>query len=86
MDTAYVEYKCCKMENKHNVLDDRVYLLHILDGIRKVTGLGNNVMLKDLPKRISDLLGRKQFKQRTLQKNILKLKRKIHNSSSESSP
>ena len=74
------------MENKHNVLDDRVYLLHILDGIRKVTGLGNNVMLKDLPKRIGDLLGRKQFKQRTLQKNILKLKRKIHNSSAESSP
>lgn len=65
------------MKNNGNVLDDRVYLLSILNSIRKVTGLGNTVMLKDLPKKIHELLERKYFRERILQRRMLKLKRKI---------
>jgi hypothetical protein len=79
-----MEYKCLKMENKYNILNDQTYLLHILNSIRKVTGLGNNVMLKDLPKEIDRMIRRTQFKKNILQKDLKKLKRKIFDSENPS--
>jgi hypothetical protein len=67
------------MENKHNVLTNADYLLHVIQQIRKVTGLGNNVMVKDLPKEIEKMLFRTKLKERALQRKSYKLKREIFN-------
>jgi len=71
------------MENKYNV-DDRAYMLHILNSIRKVTGLGNSVMLKDLPKEIDKIIRKTEFKKNILQRDLKKLKRKIFDSENPS--
>jgi len=67
------------MENKHNVLTNADYLLHVIQQIRKVTRLGNNVMVKDLPKEIEKMLFRTKLKERALQRKSYKLKREIFN-------
>jgi len=65
------------MEHKQNVLDNSAYLLYIIQEIRKVTGLKNTVMLKDLPKEIEKILFRNKLTERTLKLQRKKLKRQI---------
>ena len=67
------------MENKHNVLTNADYLLHVIQQIRKVTGLGTAVMIKDLPREIEKILIRTRIREKALQRKSYKLKREIFN-------